>query len=206
MLNRTWIHLGDSPEPLLKHVAKVLLRREPWFSDIQAMYQATEFREFCFRSGDRLPFENDSFTYVFSEHFFEHLPLNISLELFRECRRILKVGGVLRTVVPDSVLRTYEAPEPEGYPTYLSAEDPGKHKMRWTSALLGRALEESGFRAIPLDYCTEDRRHIQRSPGELCKEYNKYTECADWPIVSDLSYIMRVPSLIVDGIKEDRTS
>jgi predicted SAM-dependent methyltransferase len=205
-IHESWVHLGDSPEPFLKHAAKVLLRRAPWFSDIRAMYQTTKFKEFSFRSGDRLPFERGSFTFVFSEHFFEHLPLSIALELFRECNRILNVGGVIRTVVPDAVLRTYEPPEPEGFPIHLPPGDPGKHKIRWTASLLSKAVEECGFRAIPLDYCTEDRTHIERVPEAIRAEYDQCVECADWPIVSDMSYIMRTPSLIVDAIKERETT
>lgn len=200
--NESWIHLGDPPDPFFKHVGKVLLRREPWFSEIKAMYRATEFRQFWFAQGAGLPFENDSLTFVFSEHFFEHLPYDIALELLRECYRVLKVGGVARTVVPDADLRTYEPPEAEGFPIHFPPGHPQKHKSRWNCARLSKAVEECGFRAIPLDYCTVDRRHIQRAPETIRAEYEQSVRCADWPVVSDMSYIIRVPSLIVDAIKD----
>ncbi len=68
--------------------------------------------------------------------------------------------------------------------------------------MLTTSLTDSGFRAIPLDYCPEQHAHVQHNPAELRAEYDKFVECAEWPIVSDRSYIIRLPSLIVDGKKE----
>ena len=38
---------------------------------------------------------------IFTEHMIEHLAIRDALALFRECRRVLRPGGVLRIVVPD---------------------------------------------------------------------------------------------------------
>lgn len=48
-----------------------------------------------------LPFANNSFDYVFSEHVIEHMPYPRGCELLNECRRILKPGGVMRLATPD---------------------------------------------------------------------------------------------------------
>lgn len=48
-----------------------------------------------------LPFEDASVDGVFSEHFFEHITQGQGLEFLRECRRVLKPGGVLRIAMPD---------------------------------------------------------------------------------------------------------
>lgn len=48
-----------------------------------------------------LPAADASFDYVFSEHFIEHVTRDEALRLLRECRRVLKPGGVLRTTTPD---------------------------------------------------------------------------------------------------------
>lgn len=199
-VDRSWIHLGDTPQPIVERVGRILRYGDPVFT--RALYEGTDFREFFFRPGGRLPFEDGSFTFVYSEHFFEHLTPSLARELFRECHRVLKVGGVLRTVVPDAILRTYEPPEPIGHPPHRPPGHPQKHLVRYTLELLSNAVEECGFRTIPLDYCTAERDHIQRTPASLHNEYTQSVECADWPIVADTSYIMRVPSLIVDAIKE----
>lgn len=48
-----------------------------------------------------LPFPNGTVNAVFSEHLFEHLDLASSLGLMKECRRVLKTGGIFRIGVPD---------------------------------------------------------------------------------------------------------
>ena len=196
--DETWIHLGDAPPPLLKLFLLVLLRRRPWFSELRELYNRTTFQEFWFQSGAHLPFPSESFTFVYSEHFFEHLPPSLAAELFRECNRMMKKGAVIRTVVPDAVLRTYEAPEPDPYPPGSKLGSSFRHHSRWTSSSLCAALEQSGFRPVPLDYCTEAREHIQRTPESIPDEYR---DCLDWPMIRDLSYVIRKPSLIVDAVK-----
>lgn len=201
-IDRSWIHLGEPPEPFLKLVAKVFCGKRPWFSEINEMYRKTQFQQFWFGPGSRLQFDDASFTFVYSEHFFEHLSPELASELFKDCYRILDVGGVIRTVVPDAILRTYEPQEPEGFPLHLKESDPNKHKIRWTCDDLSKALEKSGFRPIPINYCTKDGRHVQNNPAENRAEYEERAKIPDWPIISDLSYVMRTPSLIVDGVKE----
>ena len=51
-----------------------------------------------------LPFENGYCDGVFSEHMLEHLSFADGLALLGECRRVLRVGCVLRIVVPDGEL------------------------------------------------------------------------------------------------------
>ena len=199
-VDSSWIHLGDPPQPIVERVGRVLFRGDPIFT--RGLYESTDFREFFFRTGSHLPFESSSFGFIYSEHFLEHLTPSLALELLRECHRILKVGGVLRTVVPDAVLRTYEPPEAIGHPRHRPEGHPQKHLVRYTWELLSTVIDEGGFRAIPLDYCTAEGDHIQRTPASIRCEYIQSVDCVDWPIVADTSYIMRVPSLIVDAIKE----
>ena len=49
----------------------------------------------------RLPFGNASFDAVYSSHTVEHLHRNEALALLREGFRVLKPGGICRTLVPD---------------------------------------------------------------------------------------------------------
>jgi SAM-dependent methyltransferase len=48
-----------------------------------------------------LPFEDQTFDYVFSEHLIEHLTYREGLSLLRETYRILKAGGKIRVATPD---------------------------------------------------------------------------------------------------------
>jgi predicted SAM-dependent methyltransferase len=51
----------------------------------------------------RKPFieHDDSVDFIFNEHFLEHLTRDAGRFFLRECRRVLRPGGVLRIVTPD---------------------------------------------------------------------------------------------------------
>lgn len=55
------------------------------------------------------PLPSDSFDRVYSEHMIEHIPFSSSLQMLRECFRVLKPGGIIRIVTPDlsTILRLY---------------------------------------------------------------------------------------------------
>jgi len=61
-----------------------------------------------------LPFERDSFQFVYASHLLEHLYWEEGQKLFRQCFRVLKPGGCLRIVVPDLkvIARKYMADSP----------------------------------------------------------------------------------------------
>lgn len=48
-----------------------------------------------------LPFADDTFDFIFSEHMIEHIPIAAAQRLCSECARILRPGGVLRIATPD---------------------------------------------------------------------------------------------------------
>jgi predicted SAM-dependent methyltransferase len=161
------------------------------------MYRATYFEEFFFADGDSLQFGDNQFGFIYSEHLFQHLVPDLARHLFAECYRVLKPGGVIRTCVPDADLRTYEAPEPPGFPTHLPPGHRLKHRSRWSVYSLSDALRDAGFRAVPLTYCTRDGEFVERRPPPA-----EYKDCADPTMVMEASYIIRKKSLIVDGIKD----
>ena len=45
----------------------------------------------------KLPFPDESFSYVFNEHLISYLTLEEGIRFFKECHRVLRPGGVLRT-------------------------------------------------------------------------------------------------------------
>lgn len=49
----------------------------------------------------RLPFEDEQFAYVFSEHMIEHLSYTQGMQMLEECHRILKPNGRIRISTPD---------------------------------------------------------------------------------------------------------
>jgi len=57
----------------------------------------------------RLPFSDNQFAGIFSEHVFEHFDLNQGESILRECWRILQPGGCIRLIVPDGekIIRAY---------------------------------------------------------------------------------------------------
>ena len=59
-----------------------------------------------------MPYDNDIIDVVYHSHLLEHLDRKRAPDFLRECRRVLKSGGILRVVVPDLELhiqRYYEA-------------------------------------------------------------------------------------------------
>jgi SAM-dependent methyltransferase len=49
----------------------------------------------------KLPFFSDEVDCIYTSHFLEHVYRHQALAILKECRRILKPGGVVRIVVPD---------------------------------------------------------------------------------------------------------
>jgi len=48
-----------------------------------------------------LPFGDGSVSFIFTEHFVEHISRPQAVEFFVECRRVLREGGVLRVSTPN---------------------------------------------------------------------------------------------------------
>lgn len=195
-LNDRWVHFGDaedgSPSRIRRIVRKWRLIRRG-IHDARKLYDRTRFIEWIYKKDDPLPFSDGQLNMVFSEHFFEHLFFDEAISLMRECHRVIKSGGVLRVVVPDADLRTYEKPEPVGYPhKKLSFDAPQKHKTRWSVYMLSEALKGCGFDAVPIHFC--DRK------GKFTKAPIRMPAFHDQTIQT-LEYVRRPMSLIVDGIK-----
>lgn len=181
-----------------------LRRRKPRVD--ASLYRGANFIAYYFRPSVFLPFRDQSFTFVFSEHFFEHLFMDEAFELFRECHRVLRPGGVMRTVVPDADLRSYEPPESVGLGRDGRAKglalpwtNPNKHKSRWSIHNLPLLLSHSGFSTIPLTYCDREGQLHRRDPRALSDDY---ANCVDAEMVFRMDYLLRPQSLVVDAIKQ----
>ncbi len=230
----TWINLGDVPpadsasnlaeQPKsmgLRAQLKRLLRRlnssydrrcrseEEQFGArrrwIQKLERSPFFCGFWWSVDGRLDFTDNTFSFIYSEHFLEHIWQDEAYALFAECFRVLKPSGVFRIVVPDADLRVYEAPEPIAFDTKTNLpstrgwQHPEVHKTRWNVYLLSLLLTQAGFQVVPIAYCSKEGEYVQKWPqvGGI-----EYTKDADWAVIRESSYIIRKNnSLIVDAIK-----
>ena len=89
---RGWHNLDNSPTILLSRipVLRSILKTPAWPRDVQR----------CdVRKG--LPFADNSVKYIYLSHSFHQLTRGESMQLAKECRRVLQPGGVMRVVVPD---------------------------------------------------------------------------------------------------------
>ncbi|HSS95721.1 MAG TPA: methyltransferase domain-containing protein [Terriglobales bacterium] len=97
-----WYNIDNSPSIWLSRVpvARTLFRAPAWPRDVR-----------CHNVLKGLPFGNESVDFIYSSHTFEHFTYAQSLEVSKECLRILKPGGILRIVVPDlgQIVRDYLA-------------------------------------------------------------------------------------------------
>ena len=49
----------------------------------------------------RYPFPDASFDFIHTEHMIEHVPYQGGVAMLKECRRVLKPGGLIRVATPD---------------------------------------------------------------------------------------------------------
>lgn len=111
-------------------------RRPGWLaSDIDPKHPAV----LAIDASRPLPFPDDSLDLVHAEHLIEHLRFGPGQRLLRECRRVLRPGGVLRLATPDlarlvAVYRGDAGPEGENYLDFACE--------RWLS---GRPYRHPGF-------------------------------------------------------------
>lgn len=73
-------------------------------------------------AGKPYPFPDHSFDYIYSEHLFEHLPVDAQSMMLQECCRILKPGGRIRLAMPNLhfLMDLYQSPEKECNRRYLA--------------------------------------------------------------------------------------
>jgi predicted SAM-dependent methyltransferase len=145
-----WINFDSSPSvliaqsPLILPLSKALQRFKIFTAD------QAEFITFCRHNqilfGDALkglPLPNNSCAIVYACHVLEHLHRYDEVPLFlRECRRLLRPGGILRLAVPD--LNIYinqyrESGNADHFASSLHMNYEGTPKLasRWTGLISG---------------------------------------------------------------------
>jgi predicted SAM-dependent methyltransferase len=133
---------------------------------------------------EAIPFRGNSAAIIYSEHFFEHLDYPEPAKRFlKECRRILKPGGIFSVGVPDTEwpLQAYAGPDDKNYfawskenclPEWCQTRiddinyhfrQDGEHRFAYDYETLHLALMEAGFsnirqRSFDANLDTEKRR------------------------------------------------
>lgn len=105
-----------------------------------------------------LPFPDSSADFILAEHVVEHVTPQQAWNFFEECRRVLKVGGVLRVCVPDveKIWLSRNAAYGEAVKAGGHGDGSNKgnvraaifdhgHQGAWTQSLLGIIMEAVGF-------------------------------------------------------------
>jgi SAM-dependent methyltransferase len=91
-----------------------------WFNvDYFAVYQGQFFMD----ATARFPIPDDSLDYIRSEHMIEHVPYLSAMYMLRECRRVLRPGGIVRIATPDlrKLARLYDSPLSPGQKVYVDS-------------------------------------------------------------------------------------
>ena len=114
------------------------------------------------------PFPDNSVSYIYSEHVFEHFDFHREVPYFlAEALRVLEPGGVFDVVVPDTEepLRAYGDPKSSYWSTLAKRWHPewcqteldhinyhfrqdGEHKYAWDLDTLTRSLKRAGFQCV----------------------------------------------------------
>lgn len=99
--------------PLLLHLGSGGERKAGWVN-VDLIGDPVEV---AWNLANGLPFPDDSVDGIFSEHVFEHIPLEAGVALMVECARVLKPGGIMRTGVPNggALLEAYADPAPDDF-------------------------------------------------------------------------------------------
>lgn len=120
-----------------------------------------------------IPFADGSVPHVFTSHFIEHLFRPQAVEVFREARRVLRPGGVLRVTVPAlehkaerlrAALAEFDDGDPTALQPFVTSDRVGyyspfsTHRWMYDFGEMERALQEAGFERV------EER---QRGEGEI---------------------------------------
>jgi predicted SAM-dependent methyltransferase len=101
--------------------------------------------------GYGVPLVDKTADFVFCSHFLEHLDPKVAENLLRECRRVLRAGGVVRIVVPDLryAWKMYERGEKQHmlHDFFFVGDDASfsRHRYAYDYEMLADLLRSVGF-------------------------------------------------------------
>jgi len=160
----------------------------------------------------RFPFGDGTFHYVFTEHMIEHVPVDVAINMLKECHRVLIPGGKIRISTPDlKKILALDRPELSGlekdYLDHALTQVPHRvsdhpayvinlimrawgHTFIYDHATLSDLLRHAGFQEItahtPKVSDDPELRELEHHGATLpCEEFNL------------------VESMVVEAIKPD---
>ncbi len=159
------LHIGSGPTPL-----------DGWLSTDFVLHN----KHTVFLDGTKpFPISDNSFQYIFCEHMIEHIPHADAQNMLKECRRVLKPGGVLRIATPNFafIMSLYNNPgaEQKEYIQWISrtimlnkiapracdvinnAFHAWGHQFLYDAETLELDLEAAGFKEIVPERYNESR-------------------------------------------------
>lgn len=196
-----WENLDSSPNVYLSRVPALqrALRGARILDEHQA---ATRFPRNVVHADVRkgLRYADASAAYVYSSHMIEHLARWQALELVRECRRVLRTGGVLRLATPDleAWIREYLDGDTTSGPTPADSlmeklatfrDSPGSAAQRFARRALGSSQHQWLYDARSLS-------HLLREGGFPDPVVREYRE-GDVPDLAELEH--HADSLFVEA-------
>jgi len=79
------------------HIGCGTVYREGWINvDNNSDHNITKL-DLNWDVSNPIPYPDNSVDFISSEHFIEHLPIQTAIKFLKECKRVLKIGGVIRT-------------------------------------------------------------------------------------------------------------
>ena len=153
----TKLHIGCGPQIL-----------KGWINIDNAEYRGVD-RILDVTQG--LPFPDGESSFVFAEHFIEHLTYEQAAALFRECRRVLRDDGVLRLSTPNldwvwithyrEVLNDQE--QVQGCFAINRAFRAWGHQFLYNFRTLSLTLQEAGFANVKrVEYGESEHKELRK--------------------------------------------
>jgi predicted SAM-dependent methyltransferase len=106
-----------------------------------------------------LPFPDNSLDFLYSCHMMEHLHVNETIQLLRECRRVLTPGGYLRLTLPDFgfIASIMAGEQVSDFPRRFNSREgqainhlfcDGQHKYAFSREVIEEMAREIGFSRV----------------------------------------------------------
>lgn len=157
-----WVNIDGSLNAVIASLPKSLQTKAFYMSGSSKYYKLDEYldilnKNYFFQAdlSHGIPAKDNTVTFVYSSHFFEHLFRDEAERLMLECYRVMEPGAVIRTVVPDldyAIKIMNEGEKRKALKNYFFVEESdaafGKHKYMYDFPLMEELLKKSGFTNI----------------------------------------------------------